>query len=139
MLPFDNKSEFQVIIDMPNGTTLEQTTAVAQSLGHYLAAQPEVVNYQVYAGTSGPYNFNGLVRHYYMRRQPNQADIQVNLLPHDRRKAQSHEIARRLRPGLQRIAQQYGARIKVSEVPPGPPVLQTLVAEIYGPELQGPD
>ncbi len=137
MLPFDNKSEFQVIVDMPNGTTLEQTTAAAQSLGHYLAQQPEVLNYQVYSGTSGPYNFNGLVRHYFLRSQSNQADIQVNLLPRQERKAQSHEIARRLRPGLQRIAQQYGARIKVSEVPPGPPVLQTLVAEVYGPDYKG--
>jgi multidrug efflux pump subunit AcrB len=137
MLPFDNKSEFQVVIDMPDGTTLEQTTRVAQELGTYLAKQPEVLNYQVYSGTAGPYNFNGLVRHYYLRNQPNQADIQVNLLPRSERSAQSHEIARRLRPGLQQIAQQFGARIKVSEVPPGPPVLQTLVAEIYGPDYKG--
>jgi multidrug efflux pump subunit AcrB len=137
MLPFDNKSEFQVIIDMPDGTTLEQTTRVAQTLGHYLAAQPEVTNYQIYAGTSGPYNFNGLVRHYYLRTQPNQADIQVNLLPRDERKAQSHEIAKRVRPELLRLAQAYGARIKVAEVPPGPPVLDTLVAEVYGPDQAG--
>jgi multidrug efflux pump subunit AcrB len=137
MLPFDNKSEFQVIIDMPDGTTLEQTTRVAQELGGYLAKQPEVLNYQLYSGTAGPYNFNGLVRHYYLRSQPNQADIQVNLLPRSERSTQSHEIARRLRPGLQQIAQQFGARIKVSEVPPGPPVLQTLVAEVYGPDYQG--
>ncbi|HEU5414076.1 MAG TPA: efflux RND transporter permease subunit [Candidatus Angelobacter sp.] len=137
MLPFDNKSEFQVVIDMPDGTTLEQTTRVAQELGTYLAKQPEVLNYQVYSGTAGPYNFNGLVRHYYLRNQPNQADIQVNLLPRSERSAQSHEIARRLRPGLQQIAQQFGARIKVSEVPPGPPVLQTLVAEVYGPDYKG--
>src|SRR5579864_1835583 len=137
MLPFDNKSEFQVIVDMPDGTTLEQTTRVAQELTRYLAKQPEVLNYQVYSGTSGPYNFNGLVRHYFMRGQPNQADIQVNLLSRHERSAQSHEIARRLRPGLKRIGQQFGARIKVSEVPPGPPVLQTLVAEIYGPDYQG--
>ncbi len=136
MLPFDNKSEFQVIVDMPDGTTLEQTTRVAQELGHELARQPEVLNYQIYSGTSGPYNFNGLVRHYFLRGQPNQADIQVNLLSRHERSAQSHEIARRLRPGLQRIAQQFGARIKVSEVPPGPPVLQTLVAEVYGPEFK---
>ena len=84
MLPFDNKSEFQVIVDMPDGTTLEQTTRVAQALGRYLAQQPEVTNYQIYSGTSGPYNFNGLVRHYFLRRQPNQADIQVNLLPQSR-------------------------------------------------------
>ncbi len=137
MLPFDNKSEFQVIINMPDGTPLEQTTQVAQALGAYLSQQSEVENYQIYAGTSGPFNFNGLVRHYYLRRQPNQADIQVNLLPADERSAQSHAIARRLRPELDRIADRYGARLQVSEVPPGPPVLQTLVAEIYGPSLDG--
>jgi multidrug efflux pump subunit AcrB len=137
MLPFDNKSEFQVVVDMPDGTTLEQTTQTAQALGRYLASQPEVTNYQVYAGTSGPYNFNGLVRHYYLRSQPNQADIQVNLLAKDRRSAQSHDIAKRLRPELVRIGSAYGARVKVSEVPPGPPVLDTLVAEIYGPNQAG--
>jgi multidrug efflux pump subunit AcrB len=137
MLPFDNKSEFQVIVDMPDGTTLEQTTQVAQALGRYLAAQSEVLNYQIYSGTSGPYNFNGLVRHYYLRRQPNQADIQVNLLPKEYRHSQSHDIAKRLRPELQRIGSAYGARVKVSEVPPGPPVLDTLVAEVYGPTHQG--
>jgi multidrug efflux pump subunit AcrB len=136
MLPFDNKSEFQVIVDMPDGTSLEQTTRVALELAHHLARQPEVLNYQIYSGTAGPYNFNGLVRHYFLRGQSNQADIQVNLLSRHERSAQSHEIARRLRPGLQRIAQQFGARIKVSEVPPGPPVLQTLVAEVYGPDLK---
>jgi len=137
MLPFDNKSEFQVMIDMPDGTPLEQTTRVAQTLGRYLAQQPEVTNYQIYAGTSGPYNFNGLVRHYFLRRQPNQADIQVNLLSRHDRKTQSHEIARRLRPELVKIAVPFGARIKVAEVPPGPPVLQTLVAEVYGPDYKG--
>ncbi len=137
MLPFDNKSEFQVIIDMPDGTPLEQTTRVAQALGSYLGGQPEVVNYQIYSGTSGPYNFNGLVRHYFLRRGPNQADIQVNLLPLHDRKAQSHDIARRLRPELDKIAAPFGARIKVAEVPPGPPVLQTLVAEVYGPDYKG--
>lgn len=137
MLPFDNKSEFQVIIDMPDGTPLEQTTRVAQALGRHLSEQPEVTNYQIYAGTSGPYNFNGLVRHYFLRSQPNQADIQVNLLRRQDRKAQSHEIARRLRPGLDKIAESFGARIKVAEVPPGPPVLQTLVAEVYGPDYKG--
>src|SRR5579862_3427716 len=136
MLPFDNKSEFQVIIDMPDGTTLEQTTHVAQALGRYLGQQPEVTNYEIYAGTSGPYNFNGLVRHYFLRRGPNQADIQVNLLPLDERSAQSHEIARRLRPQLAAIAKPFGARIKVAEVPPGPPVLETMVAEVYGPDLK---
>jgi multidrug efflux pump subunit AcrB len=137
MLPFDNKSEIQVILNMPDGTPLEQTARVAQALGSTLAAQPEVLNYQVYAGTSGPYNFNGLVRHYYMRHLPNQADIQVNLLPADQRSAQSHTIAKRLRPLLIAISNQYGARIQVSEVPPGPPVVQTLVAEVYGPDLDG--
>lgn len=137
MLPFDNKSEFQVIINMPDGTPLEQTTRVAQALGSYLGQQPEVANYQIYGGTSGPFNFNGLVRHYYLRHQPNQADIQVNLLPANERSAQSHAIARRLRPELDRIGAAYGARLQVAEVPPGPPVLQTLVAEIYGPSLDG--
>ena len=137
MLPFDNKSEFQVIIDMPDGTPLEQTTRVAQTLGQYLGQQPEVTNYQVYSGTSGPYNFNGLVRHYFLRRQPNQADIQVNLRSRHDRKAQSHEIARRLRAELVKLAAPFGARIKVAEVPPGPPVLETLVAEVYGPDYNG--
>jgi multidrug efflux pump subunit AcrB len=137
MLPFDDKSEFQVIVDMPNGTTLEQTTRVAQLLGAAIAHESEVENYQIYAGTSGPYNFNGLVRHYYMRRGSNQADIQVNLLKRHDRHEQSHEIARRLRPELVKLALPYGARIKVSEVPPGPPVIETLVAEIYGPNFNG--
>ena len=137
MLPFDNKSEIQVIVNMPEGTPLEQTLHVSQALGDELGRQPGVLNYQVYAGTSGPYNFNGLVRHYYMRRMPNQADIQVNLLPANERSEQSHAIARRLRPILDSIGDQFGARIQVTEVPPGPPVLQTLVAEIYGPSLDG--
>ncbi len=137
MLPFDNKSEFQVIVNMPDGTTLEQTTRVAQALGEHLAKQPEIANYQIYSGTSGPYNFNGLVRHYFLRSAPNQADIQVNLLPKEKRSQQSHEIARRLRPELVKIAEPFGARLEVSEVPPGPPVLQTLVAEVYGPDLDG--
>ena len=137
MLPFDNKSELQVVINMPDGTPLEQTERVTQALGEELARQPEVLNYQTYAGTSGPYNFNGLVRHYYMRSQPNQADIQVNLLPAKQRSVQSHAIAKRLRPLLDTIGNQYGAHIQVSEVPPGPPVVQTLVAEVYGPDLDG--
>ncbi|MFI5118312.1 MAG: efflux RND transporter permease subunit [Terriglobales bacterium] len=136
MLPFDNKSEFQVIVDMPNGTTLEQTTHVTQELGQYLGKQPEVVNYQIYAGTSGPYNFNGLVRHYFLRHGANQADIQVNLQNSHQRRTQSHEIAKRLRPGLVEIGNKYGARLKLAEVPPGPPVLETLVAEVYGPDYQ---
>ena len=137
MLPFDNKSEFQVIIDMPNGTTLEQTERVAQLLGEETQKQREVVNTQTYAGTASPYNFNGLVRHYYMRSGPNVADIQVNLLPKDARNLQSHEIAKQVRQRLLPIAERYGARIKVAEVPPGPPVLETLVAEIYGPTMEG--
>jgi multidrug efflux pump subunit AcrB len=137
MLPFDNKSEFQVVINMPDGTPLEQTARVAQALGNELAKQPDVLNYQEYAGTSGPYNFNGLVRHYYMRRLANEADIQVNLVPAKDRHDQSHAIAKRLRPLLTAIGNQYGARIQVSEVPPGPPVIQTLVAEVYGPDLDG--
>jgi len=137
MLPFDNKSEFQVVINMPDGTPLEQTARVAEALGNELGQQPEVLNYQVYAGTSGPYNFNGLVRHYYMRRLPNQADIQVNLVPANERSSQSHAIAKRIRPLLLAIGNQYGARIQVSEVPPGPPVVQTLVAEVYGPDMAG--
>jgi multidrug efflux pump subunit AcrB len=137
MLPFDNKSELQVIVNMPDGTPLEETTRVAQALGNELARQPDVLNYQIYSGTSGPYNFNGLVRHYYLRRQPNQADIQVNLLPAAQRKLQSHAIAKRIRPLLNAVGSVYGARIQVSEVPPGPPVVQTLVAEVYGPDLKG--
>ncbi len=134
MLPFDNKSEFQVIIDMPEGTALEQTTRVARDLAATVALCPEVRDVQVYAGTASPYNFNGLVRHYYLRRGANVADLQVNLSPKGERKRQSHAIAKELRPRLQALAQTYGARIKVAEVPPGPPVIQTLVAEVYGPD-----
>ncbi len=134
MLPFDNKSEFQVIVDMPNGTTLEQTARVAQSLAAEAQKQKEVVNVETYAGAGSPYNFNGLVRHYYMRRGPNTADIQVNLLPKGDRSLQSHDIAKQVRARLEPVAAQYGARIKVAEVPPGPPVLETLVAEVYGPD-----
>ncbi len=137
MLPFDNKSEFQVIIDMPEGTTLEETERVARALALPLLEQPEVVNVQTYAGTAAPFNFNGLVRHYYLRRGANVADIQVNLLGKHDRDLQSHDIAKRVRELLVPIARRYGARIKVAEVPPGPPVLQTLVAEVYGPTLDG--
>ncbi len=137
MLPFDNKSEFQVIVDMPNGTTLEQTARVTQLLAEETQKQREVVNVETYAGTASPYNFNGLVRHYYLRRGPNIADIQVNLLPKGKRDLQSHEIAKQVRTRLDPIAERYGARIKVAEVPPGPPVLETLVAEVYGPSLDG--
>ncbi len=137
MLPFDNKSEFQVIVDMPEGTTLEQTALVTQALASRVMTHKEVVNVQTYAGTASPYNFNGLVRHYYLRRGSNVADIQVNLLGKHDRSAQSHEIAKEIRREIQPIAQHYGARIKVAEVPPGPPVLQTLVAEVYGPSEEG--
>lgn len=133
MLPFDNKSEFQVIVDMPEGTTLEQTAAVTRELAAYVGTVPEVVDYQMYVGTASPYNFNGLVRHYFLRRGSNVADIQVNLASKDDRSAQSHDIAKRVRPELQKIAFKYGANVKVAEVPPGPPVLQTIVAEVYGP------
>ena len=134
MLPFDNKSEFQIIIDMPVGSTLEQTASVTREIGDYIRTVPEVINYQMYVGTASPYNFNGLVRHYFLRRGPHEADIQVNLLPKGARKAQSHDIAKRVRPRIDEIGTKYKARIKVAEVPPGPPVLQTLVAEIYGPD-----
>jgi multidrug efflux pump subunit AcrB len=135
MLPFDNKSEFQVIIDMPEGTTLEQTARVAREIARRVAEEPEVINYQVYAGTAGPYNFNGLVRHYFLRRGSNVADIQVNLLPKGERRAQSHDIAKRVRTAIEPIGQKYGASLKVAEIPPGPPVYQTLVAEVYGPDM----
>ncbi len=135
MLPFDNKSEFQVIIDMPEGTTLEETARATDALGRAALEQPEAVNLQTYVGTASPYNFNGLVRHYYMRHGSNMADIQVNLLPKADRKLQSHEIAKQMRARLLPVAQRFGARVKVAEVPPGPPVLETLVAEVYGPSL----
>ena len=134
MLPFDNKSEFQVILNTPEGTTLEHTAAIAQEMAASLRDEPEVRDYQIYAGTSSPFNFNGLVRHYFMRRGPNVADIQVNLVGKGERSGQSHDIAVRLRPRLAEIARKHGAAVAVAEVPPGPPVLQTIVAEIYGPD-----
>lgn len=133
MLPFDNKSEFQVILNMPEGSTLEHTTRVAREMAASMRHEPELRDYQIYAGTASPFNFNGLVRHYFMRRGPNLADIQVNLVGKEERSAQSHDIAKRVRPALAAIAAKYGASVAVAEVPPGPPVLQTLVAEIYGP------
>ena len=133
MLPFDNKNEFQVVIDMPEGTTLERTSAVTKEIAQYLSTKPEVVNYQNYIGTSAPITFNGLVRHYDMRGGSNMADIQVNLLHKEDRDLQSHDIAKEMRPEIQKIAKKYGANVKIIEVPPGPPVLSTLVAEIYGP------
>jgi multidrug efflux pump subunit AcrB len=134
MLPFDNKSEFQVIVNMPEGTPLEQTARVASALAQATLRQPSVTNVQTYVGTSSPYNFNGLVRHYFMRRLPHQADLQVNLVPKEDRSEQSHGVAKQVREMLLPVARAHGARIQVAEVPPGPPVLQTLVAEIYGPD-----
>tara|TARA_R110002050_G_scaffold110384_3_gene222577 strand:+ start:8393 stop:11590 length:3198 start_codon:yes stop_codon:yes gene_type:complete len=134
MLPFDNKNEFQVVIDMPEGTTLERTGVVAREIAQYLNTRPEVVNYQSYVGTSAPITFNGLVRHYDMRGGSNMADIQVNLLDKGDRTAQSHEIASLLRPEIQRIGEKFNANVKIVEVPPGPPVLSTIVGEIYGPD-----
>jgi multidrug efflux pump subunit AcrB len=134
MLPFDNKSEFQVVIDMPEGTTLEQTAAATKAMARYLRTVPEVTDVVSYVGVAGPYNFNGLVRHYFLRRGPNVADIQVNLVGKHDRKRQSHAVAKAVRPSIRRIAARYGANVKVAEVPPGPPVLQTLVAEVYGPD-----
>lgn len=134
MLPFDNKNEFQVVIDMPEGTTLERTSAVSREIGQYLRTRPEVVNYQAYVGTSAPITFNGLVRHYDLRGGSNMADIQVNLVDKHDRSEQSHDIAKALRPGIQKIAAAYGANVKLVEVPPGPPVLSTIVAEVYGPD-----
>jgi multidrug efflux pump subunit AcrB len=133
MLPFDNKSEFQVMVDHDAGTPLEVTLETARRMARELATVPEVADVQIYAGTAAPYNFNGLVRHYFLRRSPAGADLQVNLAPKHDRSAQSHDIAKRVRPALLAIARGRGARVKVVEIPPGPPVLDTLVAEVYGP------
>ena len=137
MLPFDNKSEFQVVVDMPAGTPLERTAAALADMGRYLATVPEVSNYQVYAGLAAPINFNGLVRQYFLRSGAELGDIQVNLVGKHERSDQSHAIAARLRPRLAAIAKAYGAVLKVVEVPPGPPVLAPIVAEIYGPDDAG--
>jgi multidrug efflux pump subunit AcrB len=137
MLPFDNKSEFQVVVDMPAGTPVERTAAVLHELGAYLLRQREVTDYQAYAGTAAPINFNGLVRQYYLRAGGEVGDLQVNLVDKHHRDEQSHAIATRLRPELQAIGRRHGANVKVVEVPPGPPVLSPLVAEIYGPEPDG--
>ena len=134
MLPYDNKSEFQVIVDMPEGTTLENTAAAAKALAAAVRTLPEVTDTQVYVGTSGPINFNGLVRHYFMRQGANVADIQVNLVGKHDRKKQSHALSKEVRELLLPVAKTHGANIKVAEVPPGPPVLSTMVAEIYGPD-----
>ncbi|WP_445665181.1 efflux RND transporter permease subunit [Fodinibius sp. AD559] len=134
MLPFDNKNEVQLIIDMPEGTTLERTNAVAREVGLSLKDVPEIKDYQIYAGDNAPINFNGLVRHYDLREGPNVADIQLNLIDKGKRSDQSHAIAKRLRPMVQKVGEKYNANVKVVEVPPGPPVQSTIVAEIYGPD-----
>ena len=136
MLPFDNKSEFQIILNMPEGSALELTAQAAHEIAAAVRGEPEVTDYQIYTGVAAPFNFNGLVRHYFMRRGPHIADLQINLVPKNERKWQSHDIAKRVRPEVARIAAKYGARVAVAEVPPGPPVLQTLVAEVYGPNQQ---
>jgi multidrug efflux pump subunit AcrB len=137
MLPFDNKSEFQVVVEMPAGTALENTAATLHELGAFLAQQPEVLNLQAYAGTASPITFNGLVRQYYFRTEAEQGDLQINLVDKHHRSDKSHVIAQRLRPELEKIGQRHNARIKVVEVPPGPPVMSPLVAEVYGPDEAG--
>jgi multidrug efflux pump subunit AcrB len=137
MLPFDNKSEFQVVVDMPAGTPLEVTAAALHDLGAHLATVPEVTDYQAYAGLSAPINFNGLVRQYYLRSLPEQGDLQVNLAPKQARDRKSHDIAQAVRPRLEEIGRKWGANVKVVEVPPGPPVLSPIVAEVYGPDEAG--
>ncbi len=133
MLPFDNKSEFQLILDLPAGTTLETSSALADEVAAYLRTVPEVRSTETYAGTAAPFNFNGLVRHYFLRRSANAADVQVGLVPKGERRRQSHAIALAVRPSIDSIAARYGARVKLAEIPPGPPVLSTLVAEVYAP------
>ncbi|MGH8548269.1 MAG: efflux RND transporter permease subunit [Methylococcales bacterium] len=133
LMPFDNRNELQIVIDLPRGTTLEKTDAVARELGAFLVRVNEVTDFETYVGEASPMDFNGLVRHYYLRREPHQAEIRINLLPQERREQQSHEIALRSRPDVERIARDNGARIKIVETPPGPPVLATFVAEVYGP------
>lgn len=136
MLPFDNKNEFQVVIDMPEGTTLERTAAVAKELAVYISRNDKVTNYQTYVGTSAPISFNGLVRHYDMRMGDNVGDIQVNLVDKGERSEQSHDIATSVRADLQAIGKKYNANVKVVEVPPGPPVMSTIAAEVYGPDYE---
>ena len=137
MLPFDNKSEMQVVVDMPVGTPLEQTARVLREMGAYLQSVPEVTDYEAYVGTASPINFNGLVRQYYLRESPELADIQVNLVDKHHRNRKSHEIAAAVRPALEKIGRSFGADVAVVEVPPGPPVLAPIVAEIYGPDYAG--
>ena len=136
MLPFDNKNEIQLIIDMPEGTTLERTNLVAKEVALTLTDVPEVYDYQIYTGTNAPINFNGLVRHYDLRRGSNIADIQLNLIDKGDRSAQSHDIAKRIRPVVQKVGAKYNANVKVVEVPPGPPVMSTIVVEVFGPERE---
>ncbi len=133
MLPFDNKNELQLVLNMPEGTTLEATDAAVRDFERYLFTVPEVTDFESYVGTYSPIDFNGLVRHYYFRTAPHMADIRVNLAPKKKRSAQSHEIALRIRRSLEKIAEQYGAKLAIVESPPGPPVIATLVAEVYGP------
>jgi multidrug efflux pump subunit AcrB len=137
MLPFDNKSEFQVVVDMPAGTPVEITAGALHDMGAYLATVAEVTDYQAYAGAAAPINFNGLVRQYYLRAAPETGDLQVNLADKSARGRKSHEIAQSVRPPLEEIARRWGARVKVVEVPPGPPVLSPIVAEVYGPDEAG--
>jgi multidrug efflux pump subunit AcrB len=137
MLPFDNKSEYQVVLDMPAGTSLEDTAAALQDMSAWLAQQPEVANVQGYAGTASPITFNGLVRQYYLRSDVESGDLQINLIDSSQRSEKSHAIAQRHRPTLEAMAERHGARIKVVEVPPGPPVLSPIVAEVYGPDEEG--
>ena len=133
MLPFDYENELQLILNMPEGSALENTARAAREIARAVRDEPEVHDYQIYVGTASPFNFNGLVRHYDMRSGASVADVQVNLVAKHARAAQSHAIAKRIRPAVTAIAARYGARVVIAEVPPGPPVLQTLVAEIYGP------
>jgi multidrug efflux pump subunit AcrB len=134
MLPFDNKSEMQIVVDTPEGTTLEKTAQVAIEMADALRGVSELRDFQIYAGTASPFNFNGLVRHYYMRSGPNVADIQLNLVDKGERSLQSHDVALAVRPLVAEVARRHGAAVAVAEVPPGPPVLQTIVAEVYAPD-----
>lgn len=133
LLPFDNKNELQIVIDMPRGSSLEKTDAVAEDLGDYLSRVNEVTDFESYIGTGSPMDFNGMVRHYYLRKEAHQGDIRINLLPKEERTQQSHEIALRIRADIERIGHEHGANVKIVESPPGPPVLSTFVAEVYGP------
>jgi multidrug efflux pump subunit AcrB len=137
MLPFDNKSEFQIVLDMPEGTSLEQTSRVLNEMADHLTTVEEITDYQIYAGTAAPINFNGLVRQYYLREGANLGDIQVNLTDKQDRELQSHDIASAVRPALQEIVQKYNGSVKVVEVPPGPPVQSPIVAEVYGLDYEG--